>query len=383
MPQADTARWRQWIIKERTLLHELAVLLLASLLIGLYFLAQLDSRLADARREYLAALASQVAEYAVEYTATNNLVSLNVIARSTGELAPVARVALEDAGGRVLASSGAPVEAAPVTQAMHLPGGGMVGTVKLWPAPDTEPQKKAESGFVLLVLGLLALRVLLLLLARRLRGEPLWHQPPAVMEPAVEAAPETPVSAVLRLALVNEEHLRRRYTDSLFASLLAPYEQTLAQAAGLYDGKVRVALDGGALVEFRGETADAALSAVCAGMLFLRASRRVGEQRKQAGQMALEFKLLVTAGADSVRSLACCQAGVPGRLHVPENELAALALDTHSLYRPEQAVAVACAEGNTLRLQPLEQLAQRYQLQIADQAERLVDGVPESGAPRM
>src|SRR5690606_42082894 len=111
MPQAEKARWRQWIIGERPLLRELAVLLLASLLIGLYFLEHLDSRLAEARRDYLGALAVQVAEHAVEYTATNNLVSLNVIARRTGELAPVARVTLGDAGGRVLASRGAPVGA--------------------------------------------------------------------------------------------------------------------------------------------------------------------------------------------------------------------------------------------------------------------------------
>ena len=388
MPQADTARWRQWIIGERPLLRELAVLLLASLLIGLYFLAQLDGRLAEARRDYLGALASQVAEHAVEYTATNNLVSLNVIARRTGELAPVAGVTVEDAGGRVLASSGAPVEAAPVTQPMYLADGGMIGTVKLWPAPETATRKKVEAGFVLLVLCLLLLRVLLLLLERRLRGEPLWNLPPraalsraALPEAAVpEASSEQPISAVLRLALVNDAHLRRRYTESLFGNLLAPYEQALAQAAGVYGGTVQEPLGSGALIDFRGEPAEAALNAVCAGMLFLRISRRVSEQRKQAGQMALEFKLLVTGETDAVRSLACCEAGVPGRLHVPENELLAMALDTRSLYRHELALTVACADGDTLRLQPLEQLAQRYQMQINDQAEQLAGGVSESGA---
>src|SRR5690606_23921186 len=171
MPQAAMARWRQWIIKARPLLRDLAVLLLASLLIGLYFLEHLDSRLAEARRDYLGALAIQVAENAVEYTATNNLVSLNVIARRTGELAPVARVTLEDAGGRVLASSGAPVEAVPVQQPMHLADGGIVGVVKLWPAPERVRRKKVEAGFGLRVLCLLGLRVLLLMLERRLRGE--------------------------------------------------------------------------------------------------------------------------------------------------------------------------------------------------------------------
>ncbi|AJD49580.1 hypothetical protein S7S_15840 [Isoalcanivorax pacificus W11-5] len=383
MPQADMARWRQWIIGERPLLRELAVLLLASLLIGLYFLEHLDSRLAEARRDYLGALAIQVAENAVEYTATNNLVSLNVIARRTGELGPVARVTLEDAGGRVLASSGTPVEAAPVQQPMRLADGGIVGVVKLWPAAETATRKKVEAGFVLLVLCLLGLRVLVLMLERRLRGEPLWHLPPAAPAPVEEQAPEAaapvPVTAVLRLALVNEAHLRGRYTDSLFASLLAPYEQALAEVTLLYGGALQTRLDEGALIGFQGEPADAAFNAVCAGMLFLKVSRQLAEQRKQAGQMALEFKLLVTGDRDPVRSLACCEAGVPGRLHVPENELLALSLDTRSLYRPEQALTVHCADGDDLRLQPLEQLAQRYQAQINDQAVRLAVGAPESG----
>src|SRR5690606_23184802 len=130
---------------------------------------------------------------------------------------------------------------------------------------------------------------------------------------------------------------------------------------------------------FQGEPAEAAFNAVCAGMLFQKVTRRLAEQRKQAGQMALEFKLLVTSDTDPARSLACCEAGVPGRLHVPENELTALALDTCSLYRPEQALIVYCADGADLRLQPLEQLAQRYQAQINDQAVRLAVGAPESG----
>lgn len=383
MPQADMARWRQWIIGERPLLRELAVLLLASLLIGLYFLEHLDSRLAEARRDYLGALAIQVAENAVEYTATNNLVSLNVIARRTGELGPVARVTLEDAGGRVLASSGAPVEAVPVQQPMRLADGGIVGVVKLWPAAETATRKKVEAGFVLLVLCLLGLRVLVLMLERRLRGEPLWRLPPAASAPVEEQAPEAaapvPVTAVLRLALVNEAHLRGRYTDSLFASLLAPYEQALEQVTLLYGGALQTRLDEGALIGFQGKPADAAFNAVCAGMLFLKVSRQLAEQRKQAGQMALEFKLLVTGDTDPVRSLACCEAGVPGRLHVPENELLALSLDTRSLYRPEQALIVHCTGGDDLRLQPLEQLAQRYQAQINDQAVRLAVGAPESG----
>src|SRR5690606_498460 len=150
----------------------------ACLLVGLYFLEHLDSRVEQTRREYLDALAVLVAENAAEYTATGNRVSLNILARQTGALAPVGRVTLEDAGGRLLASSGGRVPGTPVRQPMRLADGAIVGLVSLYPSQDTTARQQVEAGFVLLVLCLLGLRVLLLMLERRLRGEPPWNLPP-------------------------------------------------------------------------------------------------------------------------------------------------------------------------------------------------------------
>ena len=66
-----------------------------------------------------------------------------------------------------------------------------------------------------------------------------------------------------------------------------------------------------------------------------------------------------------------CIAGQPGRVHVPEAELLKLELDTRALYHADRCIPVTNGE-TSLRLQPVEQLAQRYQKLIADQAERLL-----------
>lgn len=384
---AEKARWRQWIDSERPLLRELAVLLLACLALGLYFLEHFDSRLERERQRHLEALASLMAESAAEYTATGNLVSLNVLARQAGALAPVARVALTDAGGRLLASSGEAGAGTPVEQTMRLADGGIVGRVSLYPAASSGARQQLEAGFVLLVLCLLGLRVVWAMGARRLRGEPLWRVPEPetmpVAPPGATPPQETsPVAAQLCLTLVNAPYLRGRYTDTLFAALLAPYERLLQEVVAQYrDARLLTPLGEGAVVVFEGvEAEQAALRAICAGWLFLHGSRSVAEQRKRARELPLEFKLLVTVEQDAERNRAVCEAGVPGRLSVPQAELLALSLDRCVLYQPDQAVGVQYyadaqyaedAQHPALQLQPLLRLAQRYQQQITEQAEQL------------
>ncbi|MCH8544084.1 MAG: hypothetical protein LAT61_10980 [Alcanivorax sp.] len=393
-------RWRAQLDSERPLLRELALLLVVCLVVGVYFLHQLEARLAHSNEVHLAALADQVAQSAGDYIAAGNLVSLNVIARHTGSLAPVARVQLEDAGGRVLASSGPSMNSASVARVVTGDGQEIVGTVRLWPAPMATVRQQAEAGFVLLVLVLLALRVAGVLLMRRWRGEPLWQAPASMpaadtsgsMLPGAHqgvhqdslngqaitrdaSAPEVPPAAVLCVSLVNHAHLSARYTRERLDAMLAPYDSLLTTVSTLYGARLVSPLVEGGEVAFDcaadASAAEAAFHSVCAGMLFLRAARRCSEQRKAAGELALEFKLLVSTTPDPALNRACCEAGLPGRVHVSEAELVKLELDTRSLYRPEQALVISSAD-DVIRLQPLEQLAQRYQKLINDQAARIL-----------
>lgn len=369
------ARWRARLNHERPLLRELAVLLLACLVVGIYFLEHLDTRLAQYRDSHAEALARQTAHAAADYLVTGNLVSLNVIARQTGSLGPVGRVQLEDARGRVLASYGDDAQGPGIASPVRLDDQGVVGNVILWPATAQVARQQVEAGFVLIVLCLLGLRVAGTLVYRRLRGEPVWQMDALAMPtPAETLAAVTPM-AHLYLSVVNRVNLEARYTSEHVRDMLAPYDAVLRTVSGLYGAQREASLVEGAVLAFEGQEdvtlpREAAFQAVCAGTLFLRVARRLGEQRKAAGELALEFKALVTTDATTPAHLACCDAGLPGRVHVPEGELGVLELDTRSLYRPEQALIIQSEQGS-FRLQPLEQLAQRYQKLINDQAARI------------
>ncbi|MBQ26107.1 MAG: hypothetical protein CL546_14340, partial [Alcanivorax sp.] len=63
--------------------------------------------------------------------------------------------------------------------------------------------------------------------------------------------------------------------------------------------------------------------------------------------------------------------GVPGRLNVPDTQLTLAELDVKALYQPEKA-QVVCAGDHRVRLQPVEQLAHRYQALLRTQAETLL-----------
>jgi hypothetical protein len=62
---------------------------------------------------------------------------------------------------------------------------------------------------------------------------------------------------------------------------------------------------------------------------------------------------------------------------VPDTELTRAELDVKALYQTEQALLVASGERR-VRLQPVEQLAHRYQTLLRTQAERVM-GAGERG----
>jgi hypothetical protein len=109
--------------------------------------------------------------------------------------------------------------------------------------------------------------------------------------------------------------------------------------------------------------------------------RLLAPLRKQQGKPALEFKALVTIDGDQQEAWSLCVAGVPGRLNVPEGQLAATELDVKALYQPEKAQVVAAGD-HKVRLQPVEQLAHRYQNLLRTQAETLLsEEGGEDGSP--
>ncbi len=383
----EQIRWR--LRSERALLRELALILLASLVVGLYFLEHMDARIAEHERVYTEGLAVQASQAAAEYMAAEDRISLTVLARRTATLAPVSRVELRDASGNELASSG-PERSGDdfsVQRAVRMGEGEVVGLVQIWPEPARSLRQQTEAGFVLLALCLVALRIVLAVIYRRLvpraskgggrvrmaAGKDAGAGLNPDVQPLSSGMQESPgdTQAVLRVALVNHRHLEARYTPSLLAELLEDYRLHLEQVVELYGGRLESPPGERALASFSGPTSgEAAFSALCAGQLFLRLSRRLGAERKDAGRPALEFKLLVTTAADREFSWACCEGGYPGRVQMPERELVELGLDARVLYRSEQALEAVC-DGESMRLQPVDQLAQRYQKLISEQAERL------------
>ena len=369
---------RRWLIGERLLLREMALILVAGLLVGLYFLENLDQRLAESERVHATALAVQTARAAGEYIAADDRVSLTVISRHTAALEPVVRVELLDTSQRSLAVAGPEVGAEKrfVERPVRVGNGDgdVVGRVRLWAETPGNLRQQTEAGFVLLVLCLLGLRVVATVLHRRLAGPGLYPEPgegPAVSSGGRGAAEALP-AVVLWLEVVNRRQMQARFTDSMLGEMLDEYRHCLEQVGDLYGGKVASFDAGMASMRFSGtSTEEAAFNALCAGQLFLRLSRDLGGRRKGEGRPALEFKLLVTSSEDVTLARACCEAGRPGRVQVPEDELTGLELDARVLYRPEQAIEIVSGE-RTLRIQPVEQLAQRYQKLISVQAEKLI-----------
>jgi len=380
-------QWRPWIRQQQSLLRELILMLLAMLVVGVYFLEHFSAGLEQERKVQLQALAQQTARRAAEALASEDSISINLIGRETVQLEPVVGIRFEDTSGEQVGAAGEKTSPLRVTVPAALPDGELAGTLTLLGDNTLLPRKQIEAGFVLAVLCLLLLRVAAALIQQRL-------QPPAQDEPdapAPRVSPESPhhdapfppivrspvpdgaeMQAQLRLSIVNFAHIRQRYTEEALKEVLAEYQQLLDQVAALYDGHQGPVIgEQAGLYFYQGPASRAAFSALCAGLLFLRVVRLLAPQRKQAGKVSLEFKALVTADPDQEEAWALCVAGVPGRLNVPDSQLTVAELDVKALYQPEKA-QVVCAGDHRVRLQPVEQLAHRYQALLRTQAETLL-----------
>jgi len=376
---ADSIDWRNWWQKEQQLIRELVLMLLMAVVVGVYFLENAKIAVDHSQRRSAEALAQQLATSASEYLASGNLVSLSVMAQQTAALGMVSRVEIRTPADRVLASAGEDsVGNISVSRPVRIDDQALVGTVVVWPRQiDAAQSRQLETRFVLVVLSLLGFRLLVELAWRRLKAEP--EVIPAEEETleadlvpvlTMNQTSEAP-RAWLRIGIVNFDRIRDRYTADMVAEMLHGYGALLQQVAAVYGGRVLHNIGSEAAMVITGETrAEACFQALCAGTLFRRLARELSEQRKEQGRTPLEFKLLATSNGDMAHSWALTLAGLPGRVHVPEPEMVRYELDTRLLFQGERCLNVL-SDGETIRVQPIEQLAQRYQKLIADQAARL------------
>jgi len=379
-------KWRPWLQREKQLLLELALMLLVALVVGVYFLEHFSARLQAEQRVQLKALAQQTALRSAESLAGDDLIGLNVIARETRALDPVGGVQFLDVARDPVTGKSDDNLPVKVEVPVALPDGELAGSVVLAAAHDTAPRQRLETGYVLVVLGLLALRAAAEVIRRRLwrPAVPVARTPPAedgeVPEaPRAEASAPDGVSVELRLSVVNFDHFQQRYTRSALEALLADYHHLLREVVALYGGEVVAAIGDRARIRFVGEPlSHTAFSALCAGLLFLRVARLQAPRRKAGQAPALEFKALVSGQFGEADSWALCLAGVPGRLNVPEAELTRAELDVKALYQTERAQLVQAGDRQ-IRLQPVEQLAHRYQTLLRTQAEKVMGGSGVSG----
>ena len=368
-------KWRPWLQREKQLLLELALMLLVALVVGVYFLEHFSARLQAEQRVQLKALAQQTALRSAESLAGDDLIGLNVIARETRALEPVGGVQFLDVAREPVTGKSDDSLPVKVEVPVALPDGELAGSVVLAAAHDTAPRQRLETGYVLVVLGLLALRA---------AAAPATDQDTAPETPPVapvdgDAPAPDGVSVELRLSVVNFDHFQQRYTRSALEALLADYHHLLREVAALYGGEVITAIGDRARIRFTGEPlSHTAFSALCAGLLFLRVARLQAPRRKAGQSPALEFKALVSNQFNEADSWALCLAGVPGRLNVPEAELTRAELDVKALYQTERAQLVQAGDRQ-IRLQPVEQLAHRYQTLLRTQAEKVMGGSGVSG----
>lgn len=375
-------RWRALMLREKRLLTDLSLMIATALIIGMYFLENVSVTLEHTQRQSNEALAQQVANSASEYLVTSNLVSLNVIATHTVNLKPVSQVEIVSAAGDVLARAGdeAP-DMQPVSRGIRIDEDVLAGEVRIWPASDVRlVAERLETRFVLITLCLLALRVLVSLVQRRLEArdaatddETDEQDMEADILPVLSmgSAASGGAKAWLRISIVNFDRYRERFTDALMSEMLAGYQQRLQQVASVYGARVVSPLGEQAALEFSaGSRSDACFQALCAGMLLRQLVREYSDHRKNHDKTPLEFKQLVTGMGNQDTSWALCSAGLPGRVHVPEQELVSLELDARVLFKPERCLVIT-AVGHELRVQPIEQLAQRYQRLVSEQARKL------------
>jgi len=379
MPAGKVDRWHNWWQKEQQIIRELVLMLLMAVVTGAYFLEHATMAMEQSQRRSAEALAQQLATSASEYLASGNLVSLNVMAQQTAALAQVARVEIRNANDQVLASAADnQVGSIVVRRPVKIDDQALVGTVLVWPYQvDAAQSRKLETYFVLVVLSLLGFRLLIELAWRRLRTEPVPEQEEEILEAdlvpvlTMTQTSEAP-RAWLRIAIVNFDRIKDRFAADAVTEMLSSYGALLHQVAEIYGGRVQHNIGEEAAMLIVAETrAEACFQALCAGTLFRRLAKALSDQRKEQERTSLEFKLLTTTHSDLAHSWALTLAGLPGRVHMPEVEMVRYELDTRLLFQGERCLNVLSG-SETIRLQPIEQLAQRYQKLIADQATQLL-----------
>ena len=398
-------QWRSWIGRQHTLLRELILMLLAMLVVGIYFLEHFSARLEEEREVQLQALAEQTAMRAAEALASEDSISINLIGRETVALPPVAGIRFQNPAEVQVGLAGVSESTLRVSVPVALPDGELAGSLTLLGEDSLVPRQQIEAGFVLAVLCVLLLRLAFTVVRERLlppvMQEPVPEPSPGfVAAPAVLPDPVVPeplgpqgleqeqplpdpdsITAQLRISIVNFESIRQRFAQDALEEVLAEYQQMLQRAAAVYGGLVSAPVGQQAGVVFtQAASSQAGFAALCTGLLFLRVVRLLAPLRKEKGRVTLEFKALMTTDRDENDAWSLCVAGVPGRLHVPEAQLSSTELDVKALYQPEKAQVVVAGD-HRVRLQPVEQLAHRYQTLLRTQAETLVSEVGGSAGP--
>lgn len=295
------------------------------------------------------ALAVEAAQRAGEYLVHDDLVSLNVVTNGLARLPGIVGVTVYDRHRQPLAQSGQvlPTPGTVVTRALILDEDREErGSVELLLAPaEASP---AMTRLYYAIGGWLGFSVALLLVVARLqRDAPVM--PAAVAEPEpvhpadpapeaddaaihedVAAAPDTalPAGALLRLEVVNLANLEQRLAPHLLAETLDWYDDVLARACAIYQGRLVRHVGDQCAVLFAaepGQEEDAIFRAVCCAHLFFGVVRETAGERRAAGHMSLQFTAaLHHDGGLDPESLAlvtweiCTQAGIPGRLTVTD-----------------------------------------------------------------
>ena len=175
-------QWRSWIGRQHTLLRELILMLLAMLVVGIYFLEHFSARLEEEREVQLQALAEQTAMRAAEALASEDSISINLIGRETVALPPVAGIRFQNPAEVQVGLAGVSESTLRVSVPVALPDGELAGSLTLLGEDSLVPRQQIEAGFVLAVLCVLLLRLAFTVVRERLL-------PPVVQEPVPEPSP--------------------------------------------------------------------------------------------------------------------------------------------------------------------------------------------------
>ena len=138
-------QWRPWIGRQQTLLRELILMLLAMLVVGIFFLEHFSASLEREREVQLKALAEQTARRAAEALASEDSISINLIGRETVALAPVAGVRFLNPEQVQVGLTGVADAELLVTVPVALPDGELAGTLTLLGDRSEEHMSELQS----------------------------------------------------------------------------------------------------------------------------------------------------------------------------------------------------------------------------------------------